>query len=224
MDRPSRANGPGNDSGSNPPLEPPDVEGADKLLELEGERPVDEQVAWIDHTDTDDLGRITDTAILEGDLTARVGDQPDEPQVENLELLVERELRAGETANPDEAAEEGMTWVPPSDPPVVPDDVPGGASVAAGFGTTAEDEPFDADHHQESLPDEEEMVARVREALRADASTSRYADDIAIATRGGTVALRGVVDDISDTDDLLAVAQMVNGVDEVINELDVRGV
>ncbi len=224
MDRPSPANRPENDPGSNPPLEPPDVEGTDKLLELEDERPVDEQVAWIDHTDTDDLGRMTDTEVLEGDLAAGVGDRPDEPEAENLELLVERELRAGETSNPEVAAEEGMTWVPPSDPPVVPDDVPGGASVAAGFGTTAEDEPFDADHHQDVLPDEEEMVARVREALHADSSTSRYADEIAIGTRGGIVALRGVVDDISDTDDLVAVAQMVTGVDEVIDELEVRGV
>jgi len=136
---------------------------------------------------------------------------------------VERELRSGETANADEAAEEGMTWVAPTDPPVVPSDEPGGVAVAAGFGSTSEDEPYDLDHHSEEIPGEDEMAARVREALRADASTSRYADEVAIGTRDGIVALRGVVDDVSDGDDLLAVAQTVTGVDEVIDELDVRG-
>lgn len=206
------------------PLEPPDAEGTDKLLELEGDRPIDEQTAWIDHTDTDTLGEITDTAIYEGELEARYGDQPDEPESENLELLVEREFREGETENADEAAEEGMTWVPPSDPPVVPDDVPGGASVAAGFGATSEEEPFDLDHHGELLGNDDEMASRVREALRANAATSRYADAIAIGTRGGTIALRGVVDDIEDSDELVSVAQTVTGVVEVIDETDVRGV
>jgi hypothetical protein len=225
MDRPrGSADGSADDGrGRDAPLEPPDAEGPDKLLELQGERPLDEQAAWIDQSDTDDLGTITDTAIYEGELEARTGDQPDEPRAANLELLVERELRSGETANADEAAEEGMTWVAPTDPPVVPSDEPGGAQVAAGFGSTSEDEPYDLDHHSDGIPGEDEMAARVREALRADASTSRYADEIAIGARDGIVTLRGVVEDISDGDDLLAVAQRVTGVDEVIDELDVRG-
>ena len=225
MDRPrGRVDGSADDGrGRDAPLEPPDAEGTDKLLELQGERPVDEQTAWIDQSDTDDLGTITDTAIYEGELGARAGDRPDHPPSADLELLVERELRSGETANADEAAEEGMTWVAPTDPPVVPSDDPGGVAVAAGFGSTSEDEPYDLDHHSEEIPGEDEMAARVREALRADASTSRYADEVAIGTRDGIVALRGVVDDVSDGDDLLAVAQTVTGVDGVIDELDVRG-
>jgi BON domain len=225
MDRPhGRADGsPDDGRGRAAPLEPPDAEGTDKLLELQGERPLDDQAAWIDQSETDDLGTITDTAIDEGELEARTGDQPDQPRTANLELLVEGGLRSGETAKPDEAAEEGMTWLAPTDPPVVPSDEPGGAAVAAGFGSTSEDEPYDLDHHAEEVPPEDEMVSRVREALRADASTSRYADEIAIGTRDGIVALRGVVDDISDGDDLLAVAQTVTGVDEVIDELDVSG-
>jgi osmotically-inducible protein OsmY len=45
-----------------------------------------------------------------------------------------------------------------------------------------------------------------------------------IGTRGGTVAVRGLVDDIDDTDNVVEVISRVSGVDEVIDELEVRGV
>jgi BON domain len=147
-----------------------------------------------------------------------------DPTGNSVEALAAMELRAGETIDPNLAAEEGLAWIPPSDPVVVPDDSPEGLRVAAGFGTTAFDEPYDADHHSGLLPAEDEMTERVREALRADASTSRYADSLRIDTEGGIVRIRGVVDDISDSDDILAVASEVTGVVEVRDELKVRAV
>ena len=53
-----------------------------------------------------DLGEITDTRIYQGELEARApdSDQPDEPIEENLETLLELELREGETDEPGEAA------------------------------------------------------------------------------------------------------------------------
>jgi osmotically-inducible protein OsmY len=63
----------------------------------------------------------------------------------------------------------------------------------------------------------------VREAIRADSSTSQYAGTITIAVRDGVVTLRGVVDDLVDSDNLLAVAEYVDDVDEVVDELRVRG-
>jgi hypothetical protein len=87
--------------------------------------------------EVDDLGAMTDTGIYEGELEARTpdSDQPDDPVADNLEMLVERELRSGETEDANVAAEEGEAWVPPADPPVVPgpDAQP---IVAAGFGST----------------------------------------------------------------------------------------
>ncbi len=190
-----------------------------------GGRELGDQVAYRRQDEVDDLGELTDTDIYHGELEAGVHDDlPQEPEAENLELLTERELRAGETGDPDVAAEEGMTYVPPSDPPVVPsEEDPQGVEVAAGFGTTASDEPYDQSHRGESVSEEDAMSARVREALRADAATSRYADSVAIGTRGGTVALRGVVEDLHDTDTLVEVVGRVTGVDEVIDELEVRG-
>ncbi len=67
------------------------------------------------------------------------------------------------------------------------------------------------------------MSARVREAIRADAATTQYADAIDIESAGGVVLLRGVVDDIEDTDSLAEVASAVDGVVAVRDELTVAG-
>jgi len=95
--------------------------------------------------------------------------------------------------------------------------------IASGLGVSALDEPYDESHHSSFLPDDDEVSARVREALRADSSTSQYADTIAIETRDGLAILRGLVDDLIDNDNLLAVASDVAGVTEVVDALRVRG-
>lgn len=174
-----------------------------------------------DEDELDDLGQMTDTGIYEGELASREpgSDQPDE---ERLESILEDEARAGETDNPDEAAEEGLAWVPPMDPPVIASDAPGGASVAAGFGTTAEDEPFDADHHGELLPGDDERTARVEEALRADARTSSFADQLVVDSDGGLVRLEGRVTELGDEDAAIEVAEEVPGVTEVTSEIVVE--
>jgi hypothetical protein len=182
--------------------------------------------AYLTEDEVDDLGELTDTEIYQGELEAGVSDDlPTEPTAENLELLTELELRDGETADPNVAAEEGLAWVPPIDPPVIADaSDPEGIRVAAGFGVDAQAEPYDSDHHSEVVPLTDEFEERIREALTADAATSRYADQIIIGTRGGRVVVRGVVDDIDDTDNVAAVISNVHGVAEVVDELEVAGV
>lgn len=206
------------------PLNGPDVPVEDKQRQLEGRRPADQQgEAFIDVSDTDDLGQLTHTAIYQGEIEAGVDDNlPTDP--ENLELLIERELRDGETDDVAEAIEEGMTYIPPTDPPIIPggegdlDD----AEVAAGFSVSSLEEPYNQDNQSSFYPDDDEMTARVRAALRADSSTSHYGKSVRITTRNGIVTLRGVVDDLDDTDNLMAVASFVEGVEEVIDELRVR--
>lgn len=210
------------DRSTDAPLNPPDVPVEDKQRELEGRRQPDQQAAF-DPSEVDELGEITDTEIYEGELEAGVNDDlPDDP--ERLELLTELELRAEETDDPIEAAEEGLTYVPPIDPPTVPTatGMDSDAVIAAGYSVSALDEPYDEDHHSSFLPDDDEMSARVRDALRADSSTTMYADSIRILTQGSVVTLRGVVDDLVDSDNLLAVAEYVEGVEEVIDELRIR--
>jgi hypothetical protein len=160
---------------------------------------------------------LTDTEVYQGELETGEG--------QHLVGLTDTDLREGETADPNVAAEEGLTWVAPIDPPVVPDpDNPEGIQVAAGFGADAYSEPFDADHHSELLTAEGELGSRIREALRANAATSRYAEDIVIGSRDGTIVVRGLVDDIDDTDNIAEVVSSVPGVVEVVDELEVEGV
>jgi hypothetical protein len=206
---------------SDAPLNPPDPALEQKVRQLAGDRPRDEQGTPFDADEVDNLGELTRTDVDEGNLGADDDDRPED--AETIELLTELELRDGETDDPMEAVEEGYTYVPPIDPPTIPggDD---NAEIASGLGVSALDEPYDADHHGSFLSDDDEVSARVREALRADSTTTQYADHVAIATRRGIVTLRGLVDDLTDSDNLLAVAEYVDGVEEVVDELRVRGI
>jgi hypothetical protein len=194
------------------------------VARLLGLRPVDAgAIPGADEVDT--LGEITDTRIYQGDLEARPpdSDQPDETEAENLEFLTATELREGETDDPNEAAEEGLTWIPPTDPPVRAN-AEGDAEVAAGFGTTSMDEPFDQDHHAQGLYAVDEVEARVLDALRADASTVGLAEGLSIDVEGGHVVIAGAVEDLHDEDAVVAVAESVEGVREVESRLEVRSV
>jgi len=177
-----------------------------------------DQTAWLETDEVDDEAPdLTPTEIYLGELQANTR------STGGVESLTQDELREGETANPSVAAEEGLTWVPPIDPPTVPSpDDPQGVEIAAGFGASAISEPYDNQHPTSALADEDELSARVREALRADSATSAYADSLAIAASGRTVALRGLVDEVDDSDNVVEVASRVSGIDEVIDELDVR--
>ena len=193
------------------------------VAQLLGLRPADADAVPTD-SEVDHLGRMNDTRVYQGDLEARPpdSDQPDEDPAENLESLVATEMRAGETDDPNEAAEEGMTWVPPIDPPLrIGDD---GPEVAAGFGTTAQEEPFDADHHGSALSPRDEVETRVLEALRADATTAGLADRIELDVEGGVVRLAGIVDDLVDEDAILAVVEAVDGVTNVDSRLNVAAI
>jgi BON domain len=118
------------------------------------------------------------------------------------------DLRAGETDDVIEAIEEGETWVPPTDPPIVPGDAEQDIDV-----------PGSAD-----LDDaESDINARIREALRADAATSGLADQLEIAVVGSTAIIRGVVDGLEDGDAIVEVASRVEGIEDVRDETEVAG-
>lgn len=212
---------PSRDPETDVPLNPPDVPLEEKGTQLAGERPIEDQGGPIDADDVDNLGVFTSTAKYEGELEAGINDDLPSDE-EDLELMTELELRAEETDDIMEAVQEGFTYVPPIDPPTVPGGGNQNAEIASGFGVSALDEPFDEDHHSTFLPADDELSARVREALRADSSTTNYSDMVRIETANGVVTLRGVVEDLLDSDNLLAVAEYVTGVVEVVDELKVR--
>jgi hypothetical protein len=195
----------------------------DELRAIEGEEPVADQDAVVDPDEIEDEDEPTMTELDRGETDrANVSRDLGDDDLASLEVLASGELRSGETYDPDVASEEGLAWVPPSDPPVIADpEEEDGIVVASGIGTSALDEPFDEDHRSEDLTVEGDLNARIREAIRADAATSPYANRILIAVLGSTAILRGVVDDISDGDDLVAVVERVKGVKEVRDETEV---
>jgi hypothetical protein len=201
------------------PLNADDLSIEEKQRQLEGRQPQSDQEAWVDQENVGDTEGVTRTDYYEGELEA--GSFDPEQDDSSLELLTERELRDGETADAFKAAEEGVTYVPPVDPPTMP-----GAEypthVASGMGTSSLDDTYQPDSHNRLLPDADEMRARVYEALRADSSTTTYADQVIVITRGDTAIMRGVVEDMLDAQNVVAVAQYAEGIAEVIDELRVR--
>ena len=129
----------------------------------------------------------------------------------SVETIEKNELDGNETSDPDIATEEGVPWVPPND-----------QVVSAGTGFSALDEPFDGDYRPSPLPADEEMTARVRSALRADALATAYADSLTIDSEGDVVTLTGTVANIVDLEAVLAVAAGVEGINEVADELEIE--
>ena len=205
------------------PLNPPDRDDLDTLRQLAGEEEPERQDGILETDQIEvDPGVVTDTELYEGEL-GPMDVVPAVTSVESLELLEDLDLRDDETGDPNIASEEGIPWVPPIDPPVVASDNPEGVEVAAGFAVSALDTPYDLDDHQDVLGSEDEMSNRVREALRADSSTTGYAEVLEIDAEGATVTIRGVVEDLEDEDNIVAVASTVTGIKDVVDELEVAG-
>ena len=141
-----------------------------------------------------------------------------ESTLDDLDL---EDLRDGETDDPGVAAQEGLTYVPPIDPPVVADpEAPDGIVPGAGIAVSAESEPYDDSHRGTDLDPESESNLRIREALRADAQTSVLVDRLIVGTRGSVAVIRGVVDDIDDSDSIVEVVSRVKGISDVIDETE----
>jgi hypothetical protein len=199
-------------------LQPEDAD-VEEIQSLQGEAlPVD-QDAFLEPDEIESRRVPTRTELDRGE------DSPDLEELggeeATLDGLALDELREGETDDPDVATEEGLTYVPPSDPPFrVDEEEPGGIEIAAGQAGSALGEPYDEDHESEPISDEPELTARIRDALEADAATTDYADRLVIGTRGSTAVVRGVIDDIEDGDTIASVIERVDGVEEVIDETE----
>ena len=160
----------------------------DEIAELQGEEPFADQDAVLDPEDVESV-------------------RPPTMSEQEWGVAASPDLRSGETDDPIVAIEEGQTYIPPSDPPIVPSDDPEGVDSPGGASFGAEGD----------------MNARIRGALRADASTTALADRLEIAVVGSTAIVRGRIDGIEDSDAILEVASRVDGIDEVLDETEVAG-
>jgi hypothetical protein len=188
------------------------------LQSLQGDELPDDQDGVIEPDEMEARRELTQTEIDRGE-TAR---DRSETTIGSLDGLALDDLREGETDDPTAATEEGLTYVPPVDPPTAPTGDPQGVDVAAGTGVSAMDEPYDASHHMSGVPDDLEMTARIREALRADAATAAYADKLRVVTIGSQAVVRGEVDDVDDADAVLAVVDRVAGIEEVVDQTTLK--
>jgi hypothetical protein len=163
--------------------------------------------------------------------------------------LVEAPL-SGETDDPLVASEEGVPYIPPSDPVLSRSrftesgpDIAGTAPTAAGELEREDDiqpdEPDETEAAPEDeleseagepagdvelirdLPTDDELAADVIEALRD--SDVPAGDRLAIAAVGGRVTVRGLVESIDVLDELLGIVGDVPGVEEVVDEVAIEG-
>jgi hypothetical protein len=191
----------------------------DDVVEVQGDVPPVDQDAVLDPDELESARQPTLTELDDGypspDPVA-AGSVAD--ALDGLDL---DDLREGETDDPKVATEEGLTYVPPIDPPVRADaDDEEGVIIAAGPAVSAESEPYDDDHRSSDLSSEGDLTERIRSALRADAATAGLVDRVVIGTRGSTAVVRGVVDDLSDGDALMEVIERVDGVETVIDQTE----
>lgn len=133
------------------------------------------------------------------------------------------EPRGGMTDDPLVAVEEGVPYDPPTDRVLTPRG--DGSAEAAGTDPTDAGELERADTVQppdRSLPRDDELRADVVEALRA--SDVPAGDRIQIAVVGSQVRVRGEVESIDVSEEILGIVGDVEGVDDVVDELEVSGV
>ena len=206
---------PGRDSGADDPEDLP----LDDVIEVQGDVPPSEQDAVLDTDELEHQRTPTRTELDAGYSIPDLEYAGDEAAV--LESLDLEDLREGETDDPGVAAQEGLTYVPPIDPPVIADpEAADGIVPAAGIGVSAESEPYDDSHRGTDLDPESQSNVRIRDALRADSQTSVLEDRLIIGTRGSVAVIRGVVDDVEDSDAILEVVSRVDGISDVIDETE----
>jgi hypothetical protein len=205
----------GRDSGADDPEDLP----LDDVIEIQGDVPPDKQDAVLD---PDELEHHRTPTLTELDAGYSIPDPVyaggEAAVLDSLDL---EDLREGETDDPGVAAQEGLTYVPPIDPPVIADpEAEDGIVPGAGIGVSAESEPYDDSHRGTDLDPESELNVRIREALRADSQTSVLEDRLIIGTRGSVAVIRGVVDDVDDSDAIVEVVSRVDGISDVIDETE----
>lgn len=132
----------------------------------------------------------------------------------------------GSTTNPALAQEQGLVYIPPDDPPVVPSDDLQGVEIAAGFASSIEDVNLDVLDLPERVDDNDsDLEQNIRTALRYNSETS-HLDDVRAYVRNGIVYVRGTVvseDDITIVDEMLRDLDAVLDVDNRLEVEDAAG-
>jgi hypothetical protein len=127
----------------------------------------------------------------------------------------------GHTFDPYEADDQGLTYTPPTDPPIMlVDEDATGVEIAAGFAQSMED----IDPSVEDLPAEVDnndldLQQDIEEALRYNSETM-HLDNVHVEVSDGVVTLTGTVPTMDDLGFVYEIVYDMDGVVEVRNDLE----
>lgn len=181
------------------------------MADSDTEGPAEE--ARREEEDDDDV-IVDDVEVYPEELAATAGDY-------SIDEFVDSEMRQGQTNNPNEAIEDGVSYSPPSDPAVMGSDEPESVEVATGFAPSMEE----ADPDVNELPahvdnNDLEIKQDVQEALRNNSETANL-DDIRVRVVDGVVYLHGNVLDGDDVGEVYAIVSELEGVRQVVSRISV---
>jgi hypothetical protein len=142
-----------------------------------------------------------------------------EPSLVDQEILTDPMAAAGGQDDITDPVAEGDTVYSPPTDPVVGTDAHGETYILGGFSAGTEDAIGPLRSASDGTIGDEALVDAVQAALRRDAATTDLTLDVIVEQ--GIVRLRGRVPGIEDVDNAEAVAARVEGVQEVVEELQV---
>ncbi len=127
----------------------------------------------------------------------------------------------GHTLNPYHAQEQGLTYTPPTDPPVQRGDDPQGAEIATGYAPSMEAGEVEARKVPARVDDNDfDLLEKIDLALRNNSETG-HLTDVEIKVENGVATLSGTVPSEQDIATLYAVVSDLDGVAAVDNKLRV---
>ena len=129
----------------------------------------------------------------------------------------------GHTYDVSVANDQGLTYTPPTDPPVMPSmDDREGIDIAAGFGLSMEDSDPDVEILPESVDDNDlDLEEDVYEAIRFNSETQNLTN-VRVRAGNGVVALFGTVPDDQDMERLVDLIEDMEAIERVVNRLVVE--
>jgi hypothetical protein len=184
------------------------LDDADNITE--GERLGIEDTSVIDEFDEEEIS-------LEA-LEERLAEEEREAEFDE-DGPVDTQHGDGTAYYPLKAQQQGLVYVPPDDPPILPSDDPQGIEIAAGFAKESQFEDPRAEDVPERLAGGDwDLQARIESVLHKSSLTNQMTE-VQVEVEDGIVYLSGKVETLDDIDVVCAVVQQIDGVVDVEEEL-----
>lgn len=130
----------------------------------------------------------------------------------------------GHTFNPRRAAVEGLTYTPPTDPPIVPGDDPQGAEIAAGYSLSQDEDDSRAERLPERVANNDlDLRDRVYRALRQNSETG-HLTHVKVQVQNAAVNLLGTVESQDDIAMVHEIVAQLEGVKAIKNNLQTEAI